>query len=161
MSSEIRLANEAWEAYYRTQATLAREFSEADIWEGLQASEYAVLHALSSAPAGLRITELGADVLLTQPGMSRLIIRLEVRGLVERTGDSTDGRARRIRLTDAGRDLQQQVGSNLAHRIARAMTRALDVSQLAVLRELSLALLEAAPGEAATIQRNALTRRRS
>ena len=36
-----------------------------------------MLYALASAPNGLRITELGNDVLLTQPGMSRLIARLE------------------------------------------------------------------------------------
>ena len=99
MTSDFRLANEAWEAYYRTQATLGREFADADIWDGLLTREYAVLYALSSEPDGLRITELGDDVLLTQPGMSRLIARLEAKGLVERTADADDGRARRIRLT--------------------------------------------------------------
>ena len=75
MAGEIRLANEAWEAYFRAQATIAREFTEADIWEGLLPKEYGVLYALSTAPNGLRISELCDDVLLTQPGMSRLIAR--------------------------------------------------------------------------------------
>ena len=98
-TSEFRLANEAWEAYYRAQATIALEFTEADIWDGLLTKEYAVLHALSIESNGLRITQLGDDVLLTQPGMSRLIARLEARGLVERSEDTEDARARRIRLT--------------------------------------------------------------
>ena len=56
MTSDFRLANEAWEAYYRAQATLGREFADADIWDGLLTREYAVLYALSSEPDGLRIT---------------------------------------------------------------------------------------------------------
>ena len=49
------------------------------------------LRAVVRRPAGLRITELGEDVLLTQPGMSRLVARLEARGLVERVDDPTTG----------------------------------------------------------------------
>jgi len=76
MTNEFRLANEAWEAYYRAQAAITQEFTDADTWVDLLPKEYAVLHALSTEPDGLRITELGEDVLLTQPGMSRLITRL-------------------------------------------------------------------------------------
>jgi DNA-binding MarR family transcriptional regulator len=159
--SDYRLANDAWEAYYRAQATIGQEFSDADIWEGLLTKEYAVLYALSSEPQGLRITELGEDVLLTQPGMSRLIARLETRGLVERAGDAADARARRIRLTDDGRAVQRAVGRNLARRIAETMTRSLDRQQLQTLRELSLALLAGAPGTGAAVQRRALERKKS
>ena len=158
MTSDFRLANEAWEAYYRTQATLGREFADADIWDGLLTREYAVLYALSSEPDGLRITELGDDVLLTQPGMSRLIARLEAKGLVERTADADDGRARRIRLTVAGAAAQRRVGANLARTIAGAMTRALDTKQLTALRDLSIALLAGASGTAARVQQNAMER---
>jgi len=158
MTSDFRLANEAWEAYYRTQATLGREFADADIWDGLLTREYAVLYALSSEPDGLRITELGDDVLLTQPGMSRLIARLEAKGLVERTADADDGRARRIRLTVAGAAAQRRVGANLARAIAGAMTRALDTEQLTALRDLSIALLAGASGTAARVQQNAMER---
>lgn len=161
MTRQLRLANEAWEAYYRTQATLAQEFADADIWEGLQTREYAVLHALIAEPDGLRITELGEDVLITQPGMSRLIIRMEERKLVERAADAADGRARRIRLTPQGTEMQRRVGANIARRVGEAMTRALDERQLTVLRDLSLTLLAGAPGPAASVQRRAIERRRS
>ncbi|WP_182263139.1 MarR family winged helix-turn-helix transcriptional regulator [Rhodococcus sp. UFZ-B548] len=161
MALHLRLANEAWEAYYRTQATLAREFADADIWEGLHSTEYAVLYALSFEATGLRITELGDDVLLTQPGMSRLIVRLEDRGFVERTEDHADGRVHRIRLTEAGLGIQRRVGAHIARRVAKAMTRALDASQLMTLRDLSLALLVAAPGQAAFVQQRAIVRKRS
>jgi len=117
-----------------------------------------VLYALSSERDGLRITELGDDVLLTQPGMSRLIARLEAKGLVERTADADDGRARRIRLTEEGAAAQRRVGANLARTIAGAMTRVLDTEQLTALRDLSIALLAGASGTAARVQQNAMER---
>ncbi len=61
------------------------------MWGELSPPEYGVLYALSNAPNGLRITELGNDVLLTQPGMSRLIARLEAAGLVV-SGTYQEGR---------------------------------------------------------------------
>jgi DNA-binding MarR family transcriptional regulator len=97
-------------------------------------------------------------VLLTQPGMSRLIARLESRGLVERSGDTEDARARRIRLTEAGAETQRHVGTAVARRIEHAMTRALDARQLETLRDLSLALLAGAPGRAAEVQQKKLER---
>ena len=77
-----------------------------------------MLYALSTAPDGLRITELGDDVLLTQPGMSRLIARLEARGLVERADDPHDARACRIRLTPAGIRAQRRVGAAHGRHVA-------------------------------------------
>jgi DNA-binding MarR family transcriptional regulator len=140
MSSQTRIANEAWEALFRAQATIAREFTAADVWEDLSPREYGVLYALAAAPNGLRITELGEDVLLTQPGMSRLIARLEERQLVERADDPHDGRAFRVRLTPAGVDAQHRVGAMHGRHVAVAMTRTLSREQLVVLRDLCSAL---------------------
>ncbi|HEX6712973.1 MAG TPA: MarR family winged helix-turn-helix transcriptional regulator [Thermoleophilaceae bacterium] len=135
-ASNTRIANEAWEALFRAQATLAREFTEAEVWGELGPSEYGVLYALSDAPDGLRITELLADVLLTQPGMSRLIARLDDRGLVERIDDPDDRRACRVRLTESGVRAQRAVGLAHGRHVAELMTRALSREQLVQLREL-------------------------
>jgi DNA-binding MarR family transcriptional regulator len=143
-SNDFRLANETWNLYYRAQATLAREFADNDIWEGLIGSEYAVLYALSVAPDGLRVTELHDDVLITQPGMSRLIARLVERELVQRREDDDDARARRICLTSEGLALQRRVGAAHARHIAAALGRALDTDQLTALRDASRALLDSA-----------------
>ena len=145
MASDIRLANEAWEAMLRAQATFAREFTAAEIWEDLQPNDYGVLYALSTASEGLRISELCDDVLLTQPGMSRLIARLEGGGLVERRDDPDDARACRIRLTPAGVETQRRIGAAHARHVAEAMTRALDPAQLETLRDLTRALIERTP----------------
>jgi DNA-binding MarR family transcriptional regulator len=141
MASRTRIANEAWEALYRAQASVARELTAGDVWGDLRPHDYGVLYALSTAPPeGLRITELREDVLLTQPGLSRLITRLEALGLVEREADPDDGRASRIRLTDAGRRAQRQVGLRHGRHVAQTMTRALSDDQLLQLRDLCRAL---------------------
>ena len=136
LRSDTRIANEAWEALFRTQATISRELTAGGLWSDLVPREYGVLYALSSAPEGLRITELGEDVLLTQPGMSRLVARLEARDLVQRVDDPGDARACRIRLTNTGADLQRRVGRAHARHVAEAMTRNLDRQELLLLLDL-------------------------
>ena len=144
MTGKVRLANEAWEALLRAQATIVRELEDADSWGDLQPRDYGVLRALSTAPDGLRMTELLDDVLLTQPGMSRLVARLEQRGLVQRGADPDDARACRIRLTTAGADIHRRVGTAHARQVTRVMTRALGPEQLLILRDLSRTLSAAA-----------------
>ena len=134
--STTKLANEAWEALFRAQSTIVQELAARDAWEDLVPREYGVLYALSSAPDGLRITELGADVLLTQPGMSRLVARLEARGLVHRIDDPDDARASRIRLTPAGAATQRRIGRAHAQHVTEAMTHNLDRPELEQLLDL-------------------------
>jgi DNA-binding MarR family transcriptional regulator len=151
MRSNARIANDAWEALFRAQATIAGELTTGTDWRDLLPREYGVLYALSAAPNGLRITELGADVLLTQPGMSRLVARLEARGLVRRDDDPDDARACRVRLTQAGAELQRTVGLSHGRLVAQAMTRHLNRNELLQLAELchQLAALfeQADPGD--------------
>jgi DNA-binding MarR family transcriptional regulator len=139
--STTKLANEAWEALFRAQSTIIKELAARDAWKDLVPREYGVLYALSSAPEGLRITELGEDVLLTQPGMSRLVARLESRGLVERVDDPDDARACRIRLTPSGVAAQRRVGRAHGRHVAEAMTRDLDRTELEQLLELCRRLI--------------------
>jgi DNA-binding MarR family transcriptional regulator len=135
--SGAKLANQAWEALFRAQSTISQELSARDAWENLVPREYGVLYALSTAgPLGLRITELSEDVLLTQPGMSRLVARLEARRLVERVDDPGDARACRIRMTPAGVAAQRRVGRAHAQDVKEAMTRNLDRAELEQLLDL-------------------------
>src|SRR4051812_27999517 len=140
MASRTRIANDAWEALFRAQATIAQELNAADVWDQVSPREYGVLYALSTAPHGLRINELRSDVLLTQPGISRLIARLEAAGLVERIDDPDDGRACRIRLTEAGAQVQRDVGRRHGRHVAQTMTRGLSHEQLEHLRDLCRSL---------------------
>ncbi|HEY2480000.1 MAG TPA: MarR family transcriptional regulator [Solirubrobacterales bacterium] len=143
MASRTKLANEAWEALFRAQMTIAGEFEGAEEWGSLVPREYGVLYALSTAPGPLRITELCEDVLLSQPGMSRLIARLEDKGLLERVEDPSDARASRVRMTAEGMRTQRQVGAAHAREVGRLMTGGLDRDELTELRDLCQKLIGA------------------
>jgi len=145
MDADMRLANDAWEALFRAQATLAREFEFEGDWGGLPAREYGVLYALAGAREGVRITDLMGDALLTQAGVSRLVARLEKRGLVARRDDPSDARACRIVLTPEGNDVQRRVGRMHARHVTTAMTRALGRAEQETLRDLGRALIAACP----------------
>jgi DNA-binding MarR family transcriptional regulator len=136
MKGKNKLANDTWEALFRAQATIAREFAARDVWGGLMENEYGVLYALATAPSGLRMSELGGDVLLSQAGLSRLVARLEARGLVQRRTDPEDGRASVLRLSAAGIRQQRRVGAAHGRHVAERLTTRLDEAQLVALRDL-------------------------
>jgi DNA-binding MarR family transcriptional regulator len=144
MTSRTRIANDAWEALFRAQSTVMRELAAADVWDEVSPSEYDVLYTLAKAPGGLRITELTADMLLTQGGVSRLVARLETAGLLERVADPEDRRAARIRLTPAGAEAQRRVGLRHGRHVAQIMTRCFTTEQLRQLQSLSQTLTESA-----------------
>lgn len=134
--SKSKLAIEAWEALFRAQATIGRELFSADVWREIAQSEYGVLYALSQVPEGLRQSELSEDVLLSQAGLSRLIARLETRGLIERLADPADGRACVLRLSPAGIRKQRRIGAVHGRQVAQTMAMRLDEGQLVTLRDL-------------------------
>jgi DNA-binding MarR family transcriptional regulator len=70
---------------------------------GLGVSDFEVLVQLGTrAPRRLRLSELNEAVRLSQPALSRLVVRLEQRGLVRRTAASDDRRGVLVELTDRG-----------------------------------------------------------
>lgn len=131
-----QLANEAWEALLTAHTTLMKEFAAAGIWGELSMREYDVLYTLSKCPGPIRHSELNRHLLLSQPALSRMIDRLEERGLVERGPDPSDGRGSLLGLTNAGRTAQRRVGRRHGADVARAMTAHLDDDELHQLRRL-------------------------
>ena len=139
MSESGRLANQAWEALFTAQSRLLRQFQAQDAFAEVSMSEYDVLYTLSKQDAPVRMSELGCSVLLSQPGLSRLVERLVRRGLVERCPDPADRRSVRVRLSDGGRAAQKQVGRRHARQVAEAMS-VLDTDELRQLRTLATRL---------------------
>ena len=69
----------------------------------LSLADYGVLITLVTAPdLRLRMSSLGAQRMLTPSGITRVVIRLEERGLVRREPDPADGRAAFAVLTKPG-----------------------------------------------------------
>jgi DNA-binding MarR family transcriptional regulator len=118
-------------------ATMMRRFASDNVWDGASMREYDVLYTLSKCESPQRLADLTDHVLLSQPALSRLVDRLEERGLVARCGDPSDGRAIRISLTDAGRETQRSIGRIHAQDVAAAMTTALTEPELAQLTALT------------------------
>ncbi len=128
--SPVRLAAETWESLFRAQVAVMRRLQAAPAFKALALNEYDVLFTLSRCPSGwLRLNELNDNVLLSQSSLSRLVERLEKRGLVERTPAPEDGRGVLIRLTDAGRDLQKQIGREHVRDIAALVGPALTAAE--------------------------------
>lgn len=136
MTAEAKLANESWEALFRAQVVLFRTFAAANLWEEVTQNEYDVLYEISKASSGLSMVEINRNILMTQGGVSRLVQRLEQRGLLERCADPSDARAALISLTPEGARLQRSVGYALAQAVTSAMTRALSPEQMRRLRDL-------------------------
>lgn len=100
-------------------------------------TEYDVLFNLYRQPEHrARIRDLTPQLLLSQPSVSRLIDRLQSRGLVDRVPDATDARGALVGLTAAGIEVFRRVGSQHSAGIAARMG-VLDVADLRTLTELS------------------------
>ena len=95
----------AWVGFLRIHAALVHELdSELEAAHGLPLTQYEVLLYLDAAPdRRLRMTELARSVLLSQSGVTRLVDRLEARGLVVREPCPEDRRGLLARITDDGR----------------------------------------------------------
>src|SRR4051812_13790020 len=80
--------------------------AEAEVLRGdhLSTQQYTVLRILlHDAPAGLSCTEIAKRMTTSDSDLSRMLDRLEKRGLVDRERQRTDRRMVLNRLTDIGR----------------------------------------------------------
>lgn len=94
---------------------------------GITRSQWWVLSQLSRQPrSGMLQTELARDLDVGKVTVGGLIDRLEAAGYVTRTPDPTDGRAKRIQITEAGRQVLKQmvkVGEGLNRTILAGLSR--------------------------------------
>ncbi|MCW3767036.1 MarR family winged helix-turn-helix transcriptional regulator [Paenarthrobacter ureafaciens] len=129
-SSTVRLAAETWESLFRSQVAVMRKLQAGSAFKSLPVNEYDVLFTLSRCPSGqLRLNEINDKVLLSQSSLSRLVDRLEKRGLVERTTAPDDGRGVLLSLTEAGRELQKSIGRDHVREIAQLVAPALTAEE--------------------------------
>ena len=128
--SSVRLAAETWESLFRAQVAVMRRLQSGPAFRNLAVNEYDVLFTLSRCPSGwLRLNELNDNVLLSQSSLSRLVDRLEKRGLVERTPAPDDGRGVLLKLTEEGAAMQKEIGREHVRDIAELVAPALTAAE--------------------------------
>ncbi len=94
----------AWRGLLRLRETVTREIDHRlQHAAGLSLGDYGILITLVGAPGlRLRMSDLGTRRMVTPSGITRVVIRLEERGLVQREPDPADGRASLAALTRLG-----------------------------------------------------------
>lgn len=143
--TDRRLAVEAWESLFRAQHEvfdhISGDFSGTDLAQG----EYDVLLTVTRAPdMTARLREVTANMLISQPSVSRLVDRMVARGLIEKCPDPDDGRGTLVRATEAGATAFRRLASVHAASIAERMSHLTD-DELAALRDLTAKLRRPTP----------------
>jgi len=124
---------EAYLALLRTTDALqsSMEFKLKEF--GLTGTQYNALRILRGAgPDGLPCSEIGERMITHDPDITRLLNRLEQRGLVERTRDQQDRRMIYGKITTAGKKLLREMddpveqhGREMLRHVSRADLRRL------------------------------------
>ncbi|MCQ1945249.1 MarR family winged helix-turn-helix transcriptional regulator [Arthrobacter sp. zg-Y1116] len=131
-------AAEAWESLFRVQVGVMRRLQRDPEFRELTMREYDVLFNLTRCPGGwIRLNELNEHLLISQPSLSRMVDRLEARGLVQRRSAKQDQRGVELSLTEEGWAVQRRLGRIHVRGIHELLTPALDNTELARLKELT------------------------
>jgi DNA-binding MarR family transcriptional regulator len=122
----------AWTGLLRAHAVLVRDVdSQLRAVHGLPLSWYDVLSAAASAPeGGIRMGELADRVMLTRPGLSGLIDRLEHAHLVERRPCAGDARGTYAVVTDEGLEVLRRAERTHRDAIRHRYTSRFDDTEL-------------------------------
>jgi DNA-binding MarR family transcriptional regulator len=86
----------------RTTDTLSRGLIAVLKTEDLSATQYNVLRILRGAPEGLPCGEIASRMITRDPDITRLLDRLEKRGLISRCRETKDRRTVMTRIAPAG-----------------------------------------------------------
>lgn len=138
--TDRRLAIEAWESLFRAQhelfAELAADFECAELTQ----SEYDVLLTVMRCPdQTARLRDVTANMLISQPSVSRLVDRMAATGLLTKCPDPDDRRGALVRATDTGAAAFRKLAVVHGVAIAERMSVLTD-AELAQLRELTAKL---------------------
>jgi DNA-binding MarR family transcriptional regulator len=143
--TDRRLAIDAWESLFRAQHEVFGDISEDFHDDTLSQAEYDVLLTVTRADdMTARLRDVTANMLISQPSVSRLVDRMVTRGLIDKCADPEDGRGALVKATDAGASLFRKLASVHGRVIAERMSLLSD-DELAQLRDLTLKLRKHRP----------------
>jgi DNA-binding MarR family transcriptional regulator len=86
----------------RTSDVLSRRLAHVLKSEDLSSNQYNVLRILRGAPEGLACGEIGSRMISRDPDITRLLDRLEKRGLISRCRETKDRRTVLTRISPEG-----------------------------------------------------------
>lgn len=86
----------------RTTDMLSRPLAQLLKADDLSPPQYNILRILRGSPDGLNCREIGNRMITRDPDITRLLDRLEKRGLIHRNRDTEDRRVVLARITAAG-----------------------------------------------------------
>ena len=136
----------AWEASLRAYARIMHGLA-ADLEEARKVSigTYDVLVQLAEHGGTLRLKDLVDQVVLSQPGLSRKVARLEEEGLVQRMPDPSDGRGVLVKITRSGRAALRNASVVHVAGIEREFTSRITDAEAEVLAQVYERLLSPPP----------------
>ena len=96
----------AWSAFLRGHARIVADMNaDLETGGGMPLTHYDVLRQLALSPGGrLRMAELASRVMLSRPGLTGVVTRLEQQELIRRERAADDGRGLYAVLTASGRE---------------------------------------------------------
>ena len=126
----------AWARMLRVHAAVVPRLASALLPTGLPITWYDVLLVLNAAPERrLRMTELGAQAVVSRERVSRVVTELERAGLVTRTPNPEDGRSRLTTITPEGRRRLRRAAPVYLRAVEEHYTRHLTDDELVVLNQ--------------------------
>ena len=141
-AGEVTMADSSgthlWLVLMKAHRTLARHAQRSIDAHGIGFSDFTILEALLNKGPML-VNEIGRRIELTSGSITTAVDRLEAQGLVERSADEDDRRARRVSLTRTGRALITRIfDDHKAHLDAAAsgLTRAEREALIGLLKKL-------------------------
>jgi DNA-binding MarR family transcriptional regulator len=148
-SRDPRLA--PWRAFLEAQARVTRRLDEELRAEhDLSLAEYDALLTIAEAPERtIRMRRLADRVILSKSGVTRLIDRLVLDGLVERRACASDARGAEAVLTPAGLDRLRHASRTHLRGIAEHFLAAVDAADLPTIEHSMRSVVDqAGPGGA-------------
>ncbi len=138
--TDRRLAISAWESLFRAQHQVLHEISGDFCEEDLTQAEYDVMLTVARGDEGAaRLRDVTANMLISQPSVSRLVDRMVARGLISKCPDPEDGRGAVVRATEKGLAAFRRVATTHGRSIAERMS-VLSDDELTQLRTLTAKL---------------------
>jgi DNA-binding MarR family transcriptional regulator len=122
MKASARTATQRWwDELERLAQILGQVGPDEVCCDGLSQRQCAILRTLV-AQEGARLSDLASSSGITPSAMTRVLEKLEARGLVVRVrGAQSDGRAAMVRITSAGRHTRKQLDALMRERTGRIM----------------------------------------